>query len=578
MRVKLRPDAHCTPTARGVYWSRADDAFVLAGPPTLYTVIDDQLDALLDGTSLDAMVAAIGDERARPVLEHVLRTLISKDILIDLDTAQGEIPDAETAREHPQLLAYLETHCAEPYLAFAAVRDARVAVIGSGPAADAARRGLAANGMTQDAENPTLAIVIDDCDDPVQLLDSPAALTAGTPVLPVVAAGETALIGPVYADVRELRGFQAVRERVIAWQRTGDEAAPARPVSAVLAGALAADSVLGHLAGVGDGRRSALVVYGHAMQTRSIVVPEFVEDSAWLAEQIEDALAATQADPASVEPSESTDTDTDTDLREVHRLAVGLTTRWTGTARWGRDLDLPQLPVSLTTLQSLTGPDAGQAHFLGWGADRSAAGLTAVLGALRHHVTTSASDDEGAIAAAGLTRAHWWADGLLRHTTPEALEAPATTLAWDDLASGSVRELWSLLEGYFDTPVILRTHTVPGLDWQTCVVAYAGSAETAAVEWGPSPLSAAYAALYAATARAQFAAAEKTAPQAPVSAANRLNGTWALEIAPYHQVHNCLRQLRERAQAAGAQPRAQRLLRDEAAGELSLVCGPVWLS
>jgi hypothetical protein len=125
MRVKLRPDAHCAPVPQGIHWSRGDRSFVLSGPPALFTVVDDQFGALLDGTSVDEMVAATGDERSRPVLEHIVRALLAQDVLIDLDAVAGPLPDRRSAEEHAALLCYLEANCAEPYRAFAAVRAAR---------------------------------------------------------------------------------------------------------------------------------------------------------------------------------------------------------------------------------------------------------------------------------------------------------------------------------------------------------------------------------------------------------------------------------------------------------------------
>ncbi|MFC1414771.1 hypothetical protein ACEZCY_37325 [Streptacidiphilus sp. N1-12] len=603
MRVKLRPDAHCAPVSRGVYWTRGGRSFVLSGPPALYALVDDQLDALLNGTSVDAMVAAAGDEAARPVVEHVVRALVAQDVLIDLDAVEGPLPDPETARGHVHLLAYLETHCAEPYRAFAAVRSARLAVVGAGPAAEAVRRGLAANGIPEDPGQPTLAVLVDDCDDPLDLLAAAAELPPGTPVLPVAAGAALALVGPVCADPRELRSFQAVLARAADWQRTGSEAPASRPVSAVLAGSLAGHAVLARLAGTEDGDRTALVVHGHAVETRTIRVPEAGTGPAWRPADINEALTTPPAaehrtgDAVGTGTAEGTDPGgSRTDLPQVHRLAVGLTTRWTGAARWGRDLDLPQLPVSLVTAETVARPGPSSApaaaggaaavapaagpFLLGWGSNRAAAGLTAVLSVLRHRVTQErpADDAEGGVSAAGLTRAHWLADGLLRQAGPEALTRSAgTPLVWDELGNSSVRALWSLLQEYFDVPVALRAHTLPGLDWRLCTAVHEATGEVLAAQWGPSRLSAGYAALLAATARVQYAAAEKTAPQAAVLPSDPI-GTWSLEIAPEHQIHHCLRQLRDRARTAGLSPRARQLVRDEAVGELPLACGWVGLA
>ncbi|MBY8883684.1 hypothetical protein K7472_02335 [Streptomyces sp. PTM05] len=592
MKVKLRADAHCAPVARGVYWSRAGRSFVLSGPPALYALIDDQLDALLEGTSVDAMVAAAGDEAARPVIEHVVRALVAQDVLIDLDAVKGPLPDPGDARAHAGLLAYLEAHCAEPYEAFARVRAARVAVVGEGTAADAVRRGLAAGGITRESDRPGLTVVVDDCDQPTDPDDGAVAPRPDAPVLPVAALADLALVGPVCATPGELRSFQALRARAADWQRTGDEAPAARPVSAVLAGSLAAHAVLAHLTGTSEGRRTALVVHGHAAQTTTVPLPEADAGTPWRAvdPDQEPDLSEAEAETSDSDAGTGADATTDAGLQQIHRRAAGLTARWTGIARWGRDLDLPQLPVSLVTAETVAAPGPSTApardafpaargpHFLGWGDKRAAAGLTATLAVLRHRVAQEHTPDDGpGLPAAGLTRAHWLVDGLLRHAACEALtRSPGTPLTWDELESSTVRSLWSLLRDFFDLPVALRTHAVPGLDWTLCTAVHAATGEVLATQWGPSGLSAGYAALLAATARAQFEAAEKTAPQAPVLPPDPV-GTWSLEVAPDRQIHGCLRQLRERARADGLVPRARRLVRDAAVGELPLACGLVWL-
>ncbi|MFF7632970.1 hypothetical protein ACFZB9_07435 [Kitasatospora sp. NPDC008050] len=624
MRVKLRPDAHCAPVPQGIHWSRGERSFVLSGPPALFTVVDDQLGALLDGTSVDEMVAATGDERSRPVLDHIVRALVAQDVLIDLDAVDGPLPDRRSAKEHAALLGYLESNCAEPYRAFAAVRAARVAVVGAGPGADAVRRGLAANGTGETTElsassghaaSPTVVVLIDDVDAPLDLLAASSLLAPGTPVVPVAAGPALALVGPVCTGPAQLRAFSAVRARATDWQLTGVDSAAPRPISAVLAGSLAAQCVLAHLAGIEDGARTAVVVHGHAVQTTPVPVPEAEPGPAWRPLDPAEVLGepAERPDPDPAAPA-STDAPASADAREF-QLDAALTARWTGLARWGRDLDLPQLPVSLVTAQLVPGPGPSAAtpsealgpHVLGWGENRAAAGLTAVLTVLRRRAAEERPEklteewpgewagestkewaresteewagqgNAGLIPAAGLTPAHLLVDGLLRQAGQDALARPAgAPLAWEDVEGITARTLWGLLRDFFGVPAALRPHTATGLDWQLVSVTDELTGEVLATQWGPRLASAGYAALFAATAHAQFQAAARTAPQAPVLPPDPV-GTWALESASDRQVHDCLRQLLARAQAMGLHPRAQQLFHDASAGELAPACGWVTL-
>lgn len=583
----MRPDAHCAPVPQGIYWVRGRREFVLSGPPALYSLVDHHLDGLLNGTSVEEIVAATGDEAARPVVEHIVRALVAQDVLIDLDAVDGPLPDPESAREHAELLAYLEANCAEPYHAFAAVRAARVAVLGAGPAAVSARRGLSANGTGEVLEHrsgswpdgsapPTLAVLIDDAEDALDLSAAGASLPPGTPVLPVAADASVAMVGPVCTSRQELACFRSVRDRAARWQRTGTETAAPRPLSAVLAGSLAAQAVLDWIAGIGDGTRTGLVVYGHAVQTRAVPIPDPGNEPAWRDVDVAEVLATEAAAPAEGTTAEPGDP---IDAQRVHQLAAPLTSRWTGVLRWGPDLDLPQLPVSLVTAETVPGlgmPESG-ACVLGWGTNRSAAGVTAMLSVLRDLAAAEHPESADAVPAAGLTRARWVVDGLLRGIGPRELAGSAgTELAWDELKASPVRSMWSLLRDFFDVPVELRLRTVSGLDWSLVSAVHRGTGEVLATEWGPSPLSAGYAALLAATGRAQFGAAEKTSPQPLVTRPDPV-GTWSLQVAPEQQVRDCLRQLLIHAEAEKRFPRAWLLVRDESAGELPIVCGRVAL-
>lgn len=618
MRVKLRPDAHYAPVPQGIHWSRGDRSFVLSGPPALFTIVDDQLDALLNGTSLDEMVAATGDERARPVLDHIVRTLVAQDVLIDLDAVDGPLPDRRSAEEHAALLCYLEAHCAEPYRAFAAVRAARVVVGGGGPGAEAVRRGLAANGigevangigevtgidhsaLSERAARATVVVLIDDCEAPLDLLAAVARLAPGTPVVPVAAGPAVALVGPVCSDPAEVRAFLAVRARATDWQLTGVDSAAPRPISAVLAGSLAAQGVLAHLAGTAHGPCTAGVVHGHAVRTTAVPVPRAGTGPVW--RPLEPAQRTVPGREPGVEPGRELDAKPGREpgseavvpapAGEV-QLDAALTARWTGLARWGRDLDLLQLPLSLVTAQVVPGPGPSTAlvggtvgpHVLGWGRNRAAAGHTAGLAVLRHRAGEEWTEDlsraggnAGLVPAAGLTEAHLLVDGLLRQAGQEALaRSVGAPLAWEEVEGITARTLWGLLREFFDIPAELHRHTVNGLDWHLVSVVDEATGEVLATQWGPRPASAAYAALFAATARAQFQAATRSAPQAPVLPPDPV-GTWSLEVAPPAQVDDCLRQLLARARALGLQPRAQRLVRDATVGELALACGWVALA
>ena len=147
MKVKLRPDTHLAPVAGGVHFARGERTFLLAGPPQLFTLLDENIGLLSVGTDLEELVGASGTEDSRPVLLSILTTLVDQDVLLRLDTLRTAPPEPELAHRFRDVLAYLECGSAEPYELFARLRRTRVLVTGSGSAAAGASRSLRAYGV-----------------------------------------------------------------------------------------------------------------------------------------------------------------------------------------------------------------------------------------------------------------------------------------------------------------------------------------------------------------------------------------------------------------------------------------------
>ncbi|MFC4147640.1 hypothetical protein ACFO0M_15395 [Micromonospora mangrovi] len=252
MKVKLRPGTQFVPAPRGVRCTRADDSFLLTGPPALFPLIDGCLGDLYDGTTVEELLATVAAP-ARPALDRVVAVLLERDALFTVDPTVAPPPDRETAARYADVLAYLEEHCAQPYAAFATLRQTTVTVLGDGPAASSARSGLAAAGIGTGGADADLVVAVD------------VAPPAGVPVLPVRARPDGVLVGPVLPDRGALPRLTAAMDRAQQWQRTLASGAAPLPVGAVLAGSLAARRVLDHL--LGRAARTLTVVHGPAADT-----------------------------------------------------------------------------------------------------------------------------------------------------------------------------------------------------------------------------------------------------------------------------------------------------------------------
>ena len=428
MKVKLRPGTHLVPVSEGLYCARGDRSFVLTGPPALYEAVDNQLGNLTAGTDLDTLVRLTGGEAGRPVWRHVLTTLVSRDILLDLDRVSPQPDEADMARFR-DVLSWLESQVADPYATFARIRSATVAVAGDeGPALASLVRGLKQHGVgtvlaAADAVSPDLVIQID---------GGPA--VTGTPAIQIRTAGDYALVSAAPPALAEV-----LAKRIGRWQQTDADRGSFAPfpMSAVLAGALAALSALHRLAGVRAAGLESTIVHSHSLQTDIVELPG----------------------PGPLEAQSPVEPDGVPDLQA--QLNVGaFTARWTGLVRLGRDLDLPQLPLALVTATVLEGPD--EAPVLGFGLNRSAAAVNAILAALRR---LPADPDE--IAAAGFSPTRWLLDGALRRHGAEVLaQVPGHELTRDTLgAPSSICTSWGLLEEYFQVPIRLVGRTASDTGW-----------------------------------------------------------------------------------------------------------------
>lgn len=547
MTVKLRPGTHYVPVERGVLIAHRQTSFVLRGPAALYQLLDDSLGLLLDGTDAAALTRAAGDPAAAPVFEHIISTLLKQDVLFDVD-AGSPLPGAADARRFARTLSYCEAQCSDPYGAFAAVRSARVTVLGSGPGTEPVIRALAEMGIgevTQDEfrlAGSTLAVLIGE-----------AALPAGAGplrVVPVLPGPEVAVIGPLSPASGDGRSASigwsaALARRAGRWVKADPSEAASPPLSAALAGSLAARAVLDHLLGLAaEPDQVATVVSGRLLTTTAVTRPA--------------VLAGTVPAPAGLQGSLA---------GELLAGTASMTSPFRGPIRRGADDDLVQLPLSLASAQVVDAP-AGPLAVLGWGTDRGSAGLDSVLRASRAWIGVHRGD-AGPAAAAGLSSDGAELDGRLRVLGAELLTGPSgPPLGWSQLGASRPRALWSLVEDHYRRSVRMHARVLGDGPWT--LVSVLGDGEPDVHHWGFSLDSAAFAAL------GQYAARLQVDPaQAQLLAAEPI-GTQVLSWASPQQLAAGLAATAEWAGAAGRSWHRAWTTADEVSGPLPLYAGAVW--
>ncbi|MEU3470083.1 hypothetical protein ABZ716_19505 [Streptomyces sp. NPDC006687] len=534
MRMRLRPALHYAPVRDGVYFGAEGTSFVVRGPAALFRVADVCVPLLEDGADEDSLVAALGNEAARPVVATLLNTFSRQGLLLDLDSLSVPEPDAATRERYRDVLADLETLHEDPYAAFARLRTATVLLAGPSTALLPAARGLARTGLgrlllsvpAEEAATATAAAVrlgaevlargaepawaVDLAEEaegtgaravrpggrgvaavpadvaivcaPGEVLGAELARVAallppGCPVVPVRLDGRFHLVGPEVSGAPAR--LEAVAARVGHWVRTPD-AAPLGAAAGALAGALAGRLAYRVLTGtMGTPGESAYVIHGPTLNTTPITLPSATPGAPG-------AVPAPGAAAAETAPAAGLDEA----VARVQEVAA----QWTGPFALVAPENLPQLPLGIAEAEHRDGTAGSVAA---WGANQRASSVAAALAALR------AQQHPGpeAVAAAGTTEAAWLLDGALRLLAGQAEPAEETT-EFADLDTAA-QVLWRTLEDHEFLTVGLSLLRVPGVDWPLAVVRDRVTAEEVASAWGPDRSDAVVAALSTALTRVQ---------------------------------------------------------------------------
>ncbi|MFJ8161782.1 hypothetical protein ACIRBY_12680 [Streptomyces sp. NPDC096136] len=494
MRMRLRPALHYAPVRDGVYFGAEGTSFVVRGPAALFKVADVCVPLLEDGATEDSLVAALGNEAARPVVATLLNTFSRQGLLLDLDALSVPEPDAATRERHRDVLADLETLHDDPYAAFARLRAATVLL--SGPAAFVlpAARGLARTGVGRlvlavpDADADAVADTAErlgaerlpQAAGGVEAAADAAVVFAPGGRLDAAVAAQAALLPadcvilPVRLDERfHLVGPQAggapgraraVADRVGHWADTS-AAAPLGAAAGALAGALAGQLVYRVLTGTaGAAGESAYVVHGAELNASRV-----------------DLAPLPPAAPAA-------------DLDEAVAHVQAVAAQWTGPFALVTPENLPQLPLGVAEAEHRDGTAGSVAA---WGADQRSSSVAAALAALRAQQRPGPE----AVAAAGTTEERWLLDGALRLLAGRA-EPAGDAPAFEDL-DNAAQVLWRTLEDHEFLTVAMGLLRVPGVEWPLAVVRDRATGLDVASAWGPDRAGAAVAALSTALTRVQ---------------------------------------------------------------------------
>ncbi|MFP8884827.1 hypothetical protein [Streptomyces mangrovi] len=602
MRMKARPYLHYAPVPGGVYLSGAGTQFAMRGPEALFKVVDVCVPLLEDGVTEDELVAALGSERARPVVRKLADGLRGHGMLLDLDALTVPEPPREVRERHPEALAWLESVSDDPYALFERFRDARILLCGPPAVVLPAARGLARAGARRlvlaspdpDAVAATalrlgaevlpgssrdLARAAGEADAVLYHREESGTapdgesgadwLPDGVPVVAVRTAGPLVLAGPAVRD-RAARGvWPALDVRAQAWaaggksELAGGKSEPAggepaaRPAADALAGALAGQALFEALT-EGATPGEAHVLHGAEVAAERVLVPS-------PADPVRPPRALADAAPADApEPQDA--------VRSVTAVA----TPWTGLFALTAGDDLPQMPLALREAEYRAGRTG---RVVAWAHDQRTATVATGLEALRGLAPARPE----AVPAAGLTEERWLLDGALRLLAADARPPAPPAAAEHGTEQRQEREQeWRrdpetvrILHGLAEhgpADVRVRLLHVPGLDWRLCRAEITGSGEPPALAWGPDGAGAAQAALGTILARVQVRRLRGADAAAGTSPGVR---TDALALSGAEAVALLREQVAAYAAAAGVRYLGVCHRADPVLGELPVWYGPV---
>lgn len=493
IELRARPQLHLAPVPGGVYISGATGQFVLRGPEVLFAVADRCLPLLEDGTTEDDLVGALGSERARAIVRHLVQQLDEHRMLLRLDALTMPDPGPHARRRCPEALAHLESFADDPYAVFARLGASRVVVMGGPDMALPAARGLARCGVG------ALTLVTDRADgllsslavDALVVADRPdaraealrgasgvvwcmeqsgnmagsaeelAVLPADRPVVPVWAGEESVVVGPAGSSGHTSSRWLALWQRVAAETERCHSGRLGRPVADALGGAYAAQLLFEAL--TGSGRRDlAVVIHGDDLAAEEIIVAATPTVGVCrLADVAAESLPAPE---------------------EVRRWLDELTAPWTGAVSLGAGDDFPQLPVSLreasfSRIVYRPPESALDRSVVAWGFNQHEAMCAAALEALR--AGGDGSDEYG--FAAGLTEERWLLDGCLRQLAERAVDTDPLPSDPLDPEAGRLAEALTRRGGPRPR---LRRLRVPDLGWELWSVTAGPSGSRGVRAWG----------------------------------------------------------------------------------------------
>ncbi len=575
-----------------MYLSSARATFVMRGPAALFGVVDTCVPLLEDGAGIDELVDAIGSERARPLVSHLIQTLTERHLVLLVDQLAVPEPSDGQRERFAETLAYLETFRDDPYRDFLRVRQARVLLSGPAEALGTAARGLVRAGVGQvliattepgrlrglasrhpevrllecpDDQVATLArasrldaaVIFTEDNFPTEAIgDLPAACLA----VPVQLGKDLVIVGPALSRRDTLGGVERLWSRAASWSRLAGDDLLVRPSGDLLAGALASQLTLDGLIGLNPGR--VHLIHGPDLRSDSIAPP--LAGDAEL--EVPTDFGTGRQDAG--------DGDGDgaghgTAWRDV------CSSRWSGLFRLHVPGDLPQMPLALTVADGRTRGFDGRA--VGFGGDQEAATSEAALEALRRHVTGRQQHQPGpwresaawATGAAGRDETRWLLDGALRLLSGRA--GQDQPVAWMGLEDLEVRRLWRALEEHELTPVRLVRRRLLGFGWTLVSVHDRRTQALLASGWGPTGAVGAAAALSSTLATQQVRRSIDAGYEGPGGEAGYLEH--------FHGPHRS--ELAGAVAAwldhAGLRLQGRRLRRDPVAGPIDVACGTVWL-
>ena len=495
---KIRPGVHYASVEDGVFFGTSKGRFVVKGSKPLFFVVDIMIPCLERGCTLESLHNNPELANHRRTVDALWKIFFSRKLLLSLHDL---IESDRRNKIGLDSIAFLEREAADPVSSFEAIRAGKVLLKGEMHILASAARGLIRAGVSKivldadPADNmvrsllrryPSLVILRSQFDEKPDIsivvcergcVEDIEKSWDGGVCIPIIMGSKVAIVGSACKTSSRWAQLESLVACCDKFWGKKFEPLPAA-VGGAMVGALAGQEVFLSLAGLNDSS-TVRIVYGLGVSSDVIKLPLGFSKIV--------GLEAFSLESKTIPP---------VDLEEALSTAQRLSSKWLGKIKSDAHPNIPQLPLSIATVEIWDGEDA-TSELARWGGNHLSAAVEAVLSALR----VNRAKERSEVKAAGIDYQRWLLDGFLRWATPQV--ANFINVGYSEIDDGRLMNIWRTIEDFEGVPLEVEVGRFGSVPWILASVKDVDAGRRLSFGWGYDKEHALLSALGTALARVQ---------------------------------------------------------------------------